>query len=703
MDESLLKSNFIGRDGFRWWVGQIPPEKFHGGQINGAGWGNRHKVRIMGYHPYNTEELSNEDLPWAQCLLPTTSGTGAANQASSTKISPGDIVFGFFLDGDNGQIPVIMGCFGRTDQVPDTEASGPFQPFTGYTSKIKKPNGTLIPDQSNQNNADAQKSPRHVSPEQAKNLDKDEISYYGAIGDKIQLANTVGSTVINKISTEVSNLVNRLKVPNIFTNIKNEINRVVDKIQAITNGLVGSMMNGLFKSMIPIFKGGLGLLYKSVFAKVLATGVGAPAAALAGIAAQKALAIPMKAVQDALSCVAGSVVNDLGNIIKDMLNSVIDNVENFVTCAANQFVGVLVNDIIGKITTGLGSVLGGIQTILELLPGFSIDNLLRAGSDAIKGVVGIFDCNQSKSKGQGLVDEWIIGRGPVNAPGPDFNKILENANITNAISTAGNIFNEVQDIIGGVNEVTAGVTGAFSAINNIPRKVDGCYTGPRLYCGAPTISIFGGGGSGATGISLIGGISGISGSVIGVKLTNGGSGYRFPPFVEISDNCNQGYGAIGRAIIDYDETSPTYGQVTEVYIVSEGENYPIGDLYDDSDNTTADTVIADNSKKEPDPFVPKIYVVPNVIIVDPGNGYEDTDKAKDQFNNDYSIEIDNGKIIKIQIINIINGIDNIVTVTDLPIITISSNTGSGAILKPILDFEPVEFQGEVKQVIDCVK
>ncbi len=140
MDESLLKSNFIGRDGFRWWVGQIPPEKFHGGQINGAGWGNRHKVRIMGYHPYNTVELPNEDLPWAQCLLPTTSGTGAANQSSSTKISPGDIVFGFFLDGDNGQIPVIMGCFGRTDQVPDIAESGPFEPFTGYTSKIKKPN-----------------------------------------------------------------------------------------------------------------------------------------------------------------------------------------------------------------------------------------------------------------------------------------------------------------------------------------------------------------------------------------------------------------------------------------------------------------------------------------------------------------------------------------------------------------------------------
>ena len=26
LEESFLKTNFMGRDGFRWWVGQIPPE-----------------------------------------------------------------------------------------------------------------------------------------------------------------------------------------------------------------------------------------------------------------------------------------------------------------------------------------------------------------------------------------------------------------------------------------------------------------------------------------------------------------------------------------------------------------------------------------------------------------------------------------------------------------------------------------------------
>ncbi len=682
IEESLLKSNFLGRDGFRWWVGQIPPEESHGGQINGAGWGNRFKVRIIGYHPYSYDELPDDELPWAQCLLPTTTGTGAGNNATSVKVSPSDIVFGFFLDGDNAQIPVIMGCFGRTSQVPSSgKATSPFVPFTGYTSKIKKPNGTLKPDQSGEQNAETQKSPRNVSPEQAEAIDNDEIAYSKATGDKIQLGNAVGNTVTNKISTEVNNLLNKVKVPSIFTNIANEINRVVDKIQTITNGLVGNMMNGLYKAIIPIFTKGLDLLYKAISAKILAATQNPAAAHLAGVAAQTALVRPMAEVQKALTCVASSVVNSLSGIIEDMLNSVIENVKNFVTCAADQFTGVLVNDIIGKIENGLGPVLGGIKAILDLVSDFSIDKLLRSSVGAISGLVGMFDCNQNKSKMSGLVEEWVIGRGPANVPGPSFDKILENANITNALS--------IPDIAGGVNDAIGGISGAFGAINNLPNQIGNCYTGNPLYVSAPIINIFGGGGSGSTAISLIGAISGGTGSVIGAKVTNGGSGYRFPPFVEIIDNANQGYGAVARATIKD-------GKVDSIYIVSEGENYAPGDLYDNSDKTTADTVI--KSSPDPDVLKSKDYTIDKILIVNPGKNYNDDDNiVKDQFDNEYSVQIDNGSVINVEPIN------KTVTVSDLPEIQIDSDTGFGAILRPILDIIPPDFQGEVQQVIDCVK
>ena len=116
LEDSLLKSNFIGRDGFRWWIGQVASEEAQGDQLNqiGSTWGCRIKVRIMGYHPQNTVELKDEDLPWAQILLSPQGGSGKANRARSIRVAPGDTVLGFFLDGDDAHLPVVLGIFGNT-------------------------------------------------------------------------------------------------------------------------------------------------------------------------------------------------------------------------------------------------------------------------------------------------------------------------------------------------------------------------------------------------------------------------------------------------------------------------------------------------------------------------------------------------------------------------------------------------------------
>ena len=66
---SLGKVNSIGRDGFLWWIGQVA-HKDSWREVNKAislrGFkGNRVKVRIVGYHPFDDEgnELPDEDLP----------------------------------------------------------------------------------------------------------------------------------------------------------------------------------------------------------------------------------------------------------------------------------------------------------------------------------------------------------------------------------------------------------------------------------------------------------------------------------------------------------------------------------------------------------------------------------------------------------------------------------------------------------------
>ena len=111
-------------------------------------------------------------------------------------------------------------------------------------------------------------------------------------------------------------------------------------------------------------------------------------------------------------------------------------------------------------------------------------------------------------------------------------------------------------------------------------QLSDCYTGPPLNCSGIQVNIFGGGGEGATGKAILGAIVGDTfaeqtGSLLGIKMTDGGSGYTTPPFVEIVDNCDQGFGAVARAVVDYDPQSPTYQQVIDVYVVSPGENYPV--------------------------------------------------------------------------------------------------------------------------------
>ena len=68
-----------------------------------------------------------------------------------------------------------------------------------------------------------------------------------------------------------------------------------------------------------------------------------------------------------------------------------------------------------------------------------------------------------------------------------------------------------------------------------------------------------------------------TGSILGVDLTYPGEGYTSEPLVSFVDNCDQGYGAYGRATIDKDPNSPTFGQLTGVLMISEGENYPTGE------------------------------------------------------------------------------------------------------------------------------
>ena len=127
LDSSLLKTNFVGRDGFVWWIGRVAPKEVWRNESTDdeEGWAYRCKVRIIGYHTFDDTEagILDEDLPWAHVLVDASKGAGQGALGSSTMMLGGETVFGFFLDGEEGQQPVIFGALARS--IKPTEPYGP--------------------------------------------------------------------------------------------------------------------------------------------------------------------------------------------------------------------------------------------------------------------------------------------------------------------------------------------------------------------------------------------------------------------------------------------------------------------------------------------------------------------------------------------------------------------------------------------------
>jgi len=663
IDESLLKSNFIGRDGFRWWIGQIPPVEAWEGQANNekGGWGNRYKVRILGYHPYSKGDLADKDLPWAGVIIPPTAGTGAANYAQSTRIKPGDIVIGFFLDGDNGQLPMIMGSFGRTNQVPSDLPSEAFIPFTGYTSRVPPPDNTVAPSESNEANTESQKSPRTSSQKVIETLNSKkkegelkEIAISSTFGLTEIPADGCADNFVGTISGTIDNLFAKVGGGG---DLMQGIASATEKMQKLSNAPINASMKSLYTDLVPNLQGGLERLYDETYAKTYAIVLAATRSSstadaqgtLAGIAAQKMMINPIKKLQDNLDCLPGKIVNSLGGTIRGLLEDALSKVVNTGDCVTEQFAGSLLNTINDKISADLSAPLAGVSKILSA--GTSVQSILGASSNVFRAAGSLLDCNQSDSNcvGQGGNKKWTVGVGP----GMQF-----------SLSQLDNVLKKASQP---------------SGISN-----PGC--AEPSFCGPPTVNIFGGSGLDASGKVILGKFvddnpefadSARTGSIIGVELDNPGLGYfDAPPVVTFTDPCGSGYGAIARAIIDYDPESERWGEVIAINMITEGENYPV--VSDNSDAINSDEV--------------QIGVV-ETIIVEGGSGYEDA--VVSDGNTEYSVTIEDGKIISAIPINSIE-------ITNLPKITVTSSTGSGAFIKPVIGRLPLSPQGEVLQIIDCV-
>ena len=110
-----MDTSFFGKDGFIWWKGVVEDR-------NDPIFLGRVRVRIFGWHTENKIELPTEDLPWAMPSLPIDNGR------NSVGLKEGDWCWGFFLDGQEAQYPVVVGFMPGIDESKSNPTVGFYDP-----------------------------------------------------------------------------------------------------------------------------------------------------------------------------------------------------------------------------------------------------------------------------------------------------------------------------------------------------------------------------------------------------------------------------------------------------------------------------------------------------------------------------------------------------------------------------------------------
>ena len=110
--DNPLKTDFAGKDGFNWFFAKVVPEKNWktvSDSLNLDGkQSHRVKIRVCGHDPFDESVLPDSECRWAQLTSDPKFGNGVEGLGETNCMVGGESVLGFFCDGPDGQVPVIL-------------------------------------------------------------------------------------------------------------------------------------------------------------------------------------------------------------------------------------------------------------------------------------------------------------------------------------------------------------------------------------------------------------------------------------------------------------------------------------------------------------------------------------------------------------------------------------------------------------------
>ena len=380
----------------------------------------------------------------------------------------------------------------------------------------------------------------------------------------------------------------------------------------------------------------------------------------------------MKGIMSTIYCLFENILGGLKNTVKNFLKALVGKFLNAPLCAAEQFLGTLLGDVMGGITDTISPILSSLTSTLGGALG-SVNSLINKALAGVGLLYSFIGCDEFKCPLPSKFD---------NKLGPSQQEKDNIAKITERMSS-------ISSGIGGLN-----LPSVFQKTDGDPSTVAalvGECESNLLRCGPPIVEIFGGSGVGGAANAVVSEI----GEIIGADVVDRGLGYQEkPPYVTFRDACGDGNAARGKAIINPDD-----GGIDRIIIESPGYGY----------NNTFNRIITTSGIVETDVInetansnsASVTGQIDDVVVVNPGFGYSKSD----------TIEVDGaelrpvilgGRVVDVEVINPGNGF------TSIPDITINTKTGIGANFVSVLKFTPISEISEVLDptqvisVIDCI-
>lgn len=711
ISNDLFQSNYLGRDGFQWWVGQIADPVT-------SGWGDtkesknkrrfvpgkepeqqslehdvyerKCKVRIYGYHTITDTDgyvLKDSDLPWAHILVPSGSGTGIHGLGCTHEYQGGENVIGFFLDGDDAQQPVIIGGFGRSPQMNDVEhlkpsessnkgecVIKPYQPVfdTGNLKHIHLVRS--VPPSENPNGNDSKKE-TNASTGKTKSVyqDKSSSTQKAISGGNTGESGDPSAAILEKdvvVSRPGDSPVDDAGVSNIITDIQTELNGAVktlkslqkykesyfdpalSQINSLSNEIGGFVktISGYIRKLLEIVKGKLIKNLNAAWTE---------AQKLLPETIKPILGLTFNELLEFIICVFEEIFGEgifdavFDTISKSILGDVIDallcSVENIIAELLSKFLQPILDKIKGSLDS-LASLLGGIG-----------DQFTSAISEALSlfnKILSFFKCLPARYQTSEAATWSLDGPSPQEAK--SFQNILDKITIPDIPLPAG-----------------------FSEEDRSSLRCDS-----NIGYLFPPIIDFSFGNAKAK--AFVG-----DGKIIGIYLVEPGKGYSplTPPAISIKQPGVYGTGGGAKAIAMVGSD----GSISNVCLTSPGTGYV-------SAPEVAATSIAELSDDDlsllPLPkTTDKVDAIPylkDILIEFPGTGYTDSDTVlinnKDPSEFGLELHLDTGPTGFISEINIQNNNNTPPVFKNLPQISVISDTGTNAITIACLGFMIVESQ-----------